>query len=281
MKSLMTSFFRKLYFSLRLGRSGKYLTVGDIPMYYEAYGRGEPLFMFHGGLSTLETFRFQIPDFSKHYRVILPERPGHGRTRDRDGAYSYEQMADEMAAFIRQMGYSKVKAVGYSDGANLMIPLVLKYPELIDKFVVIGGNFHHRGCLEEFQEELRRVPDGELPPEGIDEKYARCSPDGPGHFVKVYHKVKKLWLTEPNYAAEDIRRISVPGLILAGDHDMIDIRHTLEFYRELPKAELCILPNATHRVIKEYPETANRIILDYLKRPYVPPAADFGQDIYA
>lgn len=251
----------------RLGNSGSYQPVQSLRFYYEIYGHGEPVMMFHGGLSTLETFRFQIPELSRHYRLILPERRGHGHTADTPDFYSYEQMADEMAAFMKKRGIGKSGMVGYSDGANLMFYMALKYPELTGPLVFIGGNFHHEGCTEEHRREIQSIPDGSVGTEGIDERYARYSPDGPEHYAVVFQKLRKLWLTEPTFKPSDLKGIETPVLIIAGDHDVIRLEHTLEFYHAFKYAKLLIVPGATHRVIKENPDLVNRAILGFFKNP--------------
>src|SRR3989338_8681564 len=151
----------------KIGRSGKYLKANSTRFYYEGYGRGEPLMMFHGGLSTLETFRFQVPELSKYYHLILPERRGHGHTPDTPGPYSYKQMAEDMASFMNFRGVKKAKMIGYSDGANLIFHLALQHPELIESCVLIGGNFHYEGSTAEHLQELRTLTDETMRLQGV------------------------------------------------------------------------------------------------------------------
>jgi len=258
---------RKEWIKFRLGRSGKYLDVGRSRIYYETYGEGEPLFMFHGGSSTLEAFRCQIPELSKYFRIILPERPGNGHTADIDGPYSYKNMADDMVSFAHALDIQRAPFVGYSDGANLLLFIALEHPFLVEKFVSIGGNFHHSGCNPDFQNEMRNLPRDSVGEE-IDEKYAKYSPDGPDHYAEVFYKTRQLWLTQPTFKKQDIEKIQTPALILCGDHDVIERQHTLDFFEALPNAYLSIVPGTTHRLIKEKPAIVNRILLDFLQNPY-------------
>jgi len=271
---------RNFFITRRLGKSGKYLEAGGVRTYYEEYGRGEPLLMFHGGLSTLEPFRCQIPELSKHYRLILPERRGHGHTADTPGPYSYRQMAEDMAAFMRAIGAEGVKAVGYSDGANLIFHLALNHPSLLGSCVLIGGNFHYEGCTEEHRKEVQNLPEGGIGEQGVDEKYARYSPDGAGHYPVVFEKIRKLWLSEPTFGEEDIKKIQTPSLIISGDRDVITMAHTVKLYQALKNAQLLIPPGTTHRVIKENAEFVNRAILDFFKNPvYVNPYEDTHSEL--
>ncbi|OGW81503.1 MAG: hypothetical protein A2Z83_06180, partial [Omnitrophica bacterium GWA2_52_8] len=193
------------------------------------------------------------------------ERRGHGRTRDSEGSFHYADMAEDMAALMDAMKIPRARMAGYSDGANLIFYLAMRYPEKVEGFVSLAGNFHYSGCDPEHRAELEKVPAGRLSEEGIDRRYARVSPDGPDHYVEVYHKAIRLWLTEPDLTPADLRKIKAPALIAAGDHDVVLLEHTKELYRSLSRARLEIVPGASHRLIKENPELINRIVLDFLE----------------
>ena len=61
-----------------------------------------------------------------------------------------------------------------------------------------------------------------------------------------------------------LARISAPTLIMAGDDDMIPVSHAVETWASIPHAKLCVVPDAGHFWLKEKPELANQIILDFL-----------------
>lgn len=62
--------------------------------------------------------------------------------------------------------------------------------------------------------------------------------------------------------------INVPFLIVVGDHDLINIDQTVELFTHLPKAQLFVVPGATHFVPAEYPELINASVIKFLKTPY-------------
>ena len=57
---------------------GKYVDVNDIKVYYEIYGAGEPLLLLHGNGGSIESFLYQIPDLSKHFKVIAVDSRAQG-----------------------------------------------------------------------------------------------------------------------------------------------------------------------------------------------------------
>ena len=82
---------------------GGYLQIGDLKTWYEEQGAGEPLVLLHGGLSTNVSWASQMPDFANRFRVIAPERRGHGHTPDVEGSLSYDAMAVDTIAFLTEL----------------------------------------------------------------------------------------------------------------------------------------------------------------------------------
>jgi pimeloyl-ACP methyl ester carboxylesterase len=95
-------------------------------------------------------------------------------------------------------------------------------------------------------------------------RYDKISPDGPAHFPVVFEKTKRLWLNEPNIAKEELAKIRAPTMVMAGDRDAIPIEHTLEMFRSIKGAQLCIIPGTTHFLMSQKPDLVNRAILDFL-----------------
>lgn len=245
-------------------RSAKYVAIRSTNIYYEIYGKGEPLFWLHGGLSCIDGLRYQIPFFSDRFKVILPERPGHGHTADISEDYSYEAMAEQTLSLMKKLKIKRASFAGYSDGANLLLWLAAKYPARVKKIILVGGNFHHRGCEPVFQRHLKKQNPKKS---GIDPRYQAYSPDMPEHYFKVFEKCRKLWLTEPKWKPALLKKIKCPTLIVAGDRDMIKPEHSLEMMRFIKRSQLAIIPGTSHSLLKEKPEIANAIILDFLKSP--------------
>jgi pimeloyl-ACP methyl ester carboxylesterase len=80
---------------------GKRIQVGDISMYYETYGKGEPLILLHGGYGSSEMMGGMIAAFSKKYQVIAVDSRSQGRTTDSDEKeLTYAQMALDVNGFM-------------------------------------------------------------------------------------------------------------------------------------------------------------------------------------
>ena len=64
----------------------------------------------------------------------------------------------------------------------------------------------------------------------------------------IRQKLENLMAKYPNFTPEQLNTINVPFLVIAGDHDMISLDHTVLLYRNLPMAQLFIVPHASHLV---------------------------------
>src|SRR5215216_7351973 len=93
-----------------------YAPVGDLNMYYEIHGSGRPLVLLHGAYMTIDMMGPILTGLGESHRVIAVEQQGHGRTADVDRPLTYERMADDTAALMRQLEIDDADVVGYSMG---------------------------------------------------------------------------------------------------------------------------------------------------------------------
>jgi pimeloyl-ACP methyl ester carboxylesterase len=257
---------------------GQYVVAGNVRTYYEEHGEGEPLLLLHGGLCTIETFYTLTPELANRYRVILPERRGHGRTADVEGPISYDLMAQDTIAFMEATGIMSAHLVGYSDGACVGLLVAMLRPDLVKKFVSISGCFDVNWGTKEFMAWVQSAT-----PETLEhnpalaklvELYKQTTPDGPERFPIVFEKIRRMWLEEPKIPRQNLSRITAPTLIMAGDRDVITLEHTIELFRAIPKAQLCIVPGSSHGLVVEKPRVVAQAILDFLAdegRPDISP----------
>lgn len=242
---------------------GRYLKAGGVRTYVEEHGDGEPLLLLHGGFETVDMLPFLTQHLAKQRRVIAPERRGHGRTADQPGPVTYEVMARDTLAVMDALGVEAADVVGYSDGANIGMLLALAAPERVRRLVLVSGNFHADGMTEAFRRGLRMARSDSFEPQ-FAEAYRALSPDGAEHWPVVFEKLQRMMLAEPRLRTEDLERIEAPTLVLAGDRDYVDVRHTLALFEAIPGARLCIVPGGSHGLLTEQPQLTTRVILDFL-----------------
>ena len=86
---------------------GEYASVGDLKMYYEIHGTGRPLVLLHGAFMSATVY----PALAENGQVIAVDLQGHGRTADIDRPFTFEQMADDVAALLKQLIGLRVNGV--------------------------------------------------------------------------------------------------------------------------------------------------------------------------
>jgi len=259
------------------------LDVLGHPTWYTAQGAGaETVLLLHGGLSNSDALLDSIGGpLGEHRRVAAFDRRGHGRTADTPEAFHYESMVDETIAVIEHIG-GPVHIVGWSDGGIVGLLLALRRPELVGRLVAIGANYHWNvlpdltaaaashdaggsgGTHAEVAGDSDDTPMDNPVVALMAAEYAERSPDGPDHFAVVAAKGFHLFGIEPELTVEDLARVSVPVLLMAGDDDLIPLSHTAAFFAGLPEAQLAIVPGASHALPQEHPQEVVGLIERFL-----------------
>ena len=220
------------------------------------------MLLLHGGMVGSETnFSQMLPHLGSDHRIVMFDRRGHGRTADADGPFSYAAMAEETAALVEHLGRGPVRAVGYSDGGNLLLGLAIARPELLEAMVVIGANYHHDGLWPAAVEAMEGMGPA------MSGAYAAVSPDGAEHWPVVAEKSLTMFRTQPTWTPDDLRVIQTPTLVVAGDDDLTPLSHSCSLYEALPNGQLAIVPGASHAVGWEKPELLGQLITTFLANP--------------
>lgn len=232
-------------------------SVNGLAMYYEIHGSGEPLVLLHGAYSTIDiSFGQLIPILARDRQVIAIEQQGHGRTPDLDRPLSYEQMADDTAAALRQLGVEQADFFGYSMGGTLGLQVALRHPDLVRKLVVASAAYDNDGLYPGVLEGIAATRAADFAGSGLPEAYAAVAPD-PDGFPTLVEKVKQLDLSFEGWPPESIASIEAPTLIVIGDADIVSTDHASRLlsllgggvpgdFAGLPKSQLAVLPGTTH-----------------------------------
>jgi len=258
------------------GPSGtqRYYEVRGAKLYTQVYGHGPPIVFLHGGMVFFDNnFARQRDYFSTYRTVIGIDQRGHGHSPDGPWSLSFKLMADDTAAIIERLG--RVDVVGHSDGADLALVLVRDHPDLVHRLVISGANIRADLSPEERQrsqwspqqlEAHLREMAARLPPWFLPD-YAKVSPDGPDHWMKLLAKCYDMWLQPVVIEPADLKKISIPVLVMAGDHDFTSVEENAEIFRDLPRGQLMIVPASNHGTFKSRPELVNLAIREFLDQP--------------
>lgn len=234
------------------------IELGGVDTWYEERGEGEPLVLLHPGGADARAWGPSIGPLAERFRVLTPERRGHGRTPDVEGPINYELMVDDTIAFVERVVGGPAHLVGHSAGANVALLMALRRPDLARRVVLASCVFHRDGWIAAAID-----PDLEPHP-ALARGYAELSPDGADHFAVVVAKLRRMDYEEPTLAAADLAALTCRTLVMLGDDDEVVLEHAIAMYRALPDAELAIVPGTSHGLLHEKPELCNRLLLDFL-----------------
>lgn len=251
---------------------GKYVDIDDVRLYFEVYGEGEPLLLVHGNGGSIRSFRFQIPELSKHFRVIVVDSRAQGRSTDSDKEITYALIASDIANLLDTLDIESAHVVGWSDGGIVGLEMAYAYPDRVKKLVAINANFTPLGKSVHPFPATAEMPDPESLTDGQRQVLDALDParrpvltPQPERTKLVRQKLDRLMAENPNFSLE---QLETPTLVLTGDHDLIYDEHTLKLFQSLPHAQLCIVPGATHFVPMEKPALVNAHIVEFLQTPF-------------
>jgi pimeloyl-ACP methyl ester carboxylesterase len=198
----------------------------------------------------------QADTFAGGFHVYTPEQRGHGRTADVPGPISYAAMAEDTIRFLLEEVGQPAHLVGCSDGAVIALTVALRRPDLVRRMVLAAGIFHRTGWQD-------GVLDGE-PPAFLRDSYAELSPDGVEHYPVVVAKLAAMHAEQPDYTPADLTQINARTLVILADDDEVRLEHAIEMYRNIPDAELAVVPGTSHGLLVEKPALCNHIIEEFL-----------------
>ena len=118
------------------------VSVGGKEIFLTEAGRGAPVVLLHGGgpgASGLSNFSRNVDALAEHFRVIVPDLPGYGRSsKGVDGSDPFGYLADAIRGLLDALGIDRASLVGNSYGGACALRLALDTPGRVDKLVLMG-----------------------------------------------------------------------------------------------------------------------------------------------
>jgi pimeloyl-ACP methyl ester carboxylesterase len=236
-----------------------YAPVNGLQMYYEIHGSGEPLVLLHSAFYAIDLWGPILASLAENHRVIAVEFQGHGHTADIDRPFSYEQLADDVAALMDHLKIEQADIVGHSIGANTALQVAIRHPERVRKLVPISGKYRYDGEYPELLAGIQQMTPDIFAGTPYEDAYQRHAPH-PEDFPVLMEKLKAFFGQEYAWPEADIRSIVAPTLLIIGDSDTVRPEHEMALFRllgggvagdltGLPKSQLAILPGTTHGTI--------------------------------
>lgn len=255
--------------------AGQRIDVNGMRMYYEVSGSGDPLVVLHGAYMNIPTMGAIIPKLAQTHRVYAVELQGHGRTNDIARPITYQNLADDVAAFMDAVGVPNADVFGYSMGAIAGLQLALRHPAKVNKLVLASGGYDLRGWQPEFTAMIPQMTVEMLVSMPFAQEYRKLAANPEG-FPELARKLIQLE-KEPMAWGEELKTLKAPVLIISGDADVGTLEHYVAMFRllggggmgdmgkPLPASRLAILPATSHTAVINQTELLHAFIEPFLK----------------
>lgn len=247
-----------------------FANVGEVTLHYKIFGNGNPLILLHGSSESWREWKAQISVLAKSFKVYAIDSRGHGQSSFVDGPMTYDLLAKDIVELTQQLNIDSAFFVGYGDGGIIAMKIAISHPTLVRKIVAIGSN-SSPDTTAVYAEVLEKVQKWDINKTAAYLKEKFKGNPNPSLMPQFVMRMQKMLLTQPNFSESDFKEIKCPALFMAGDRDIIKLKHTAMMADAVKNGFLSIIPAGTHYAFKEHPSSVNPIILNFLKNISVQP----------
>lgn len=249
-------------------RTGGYVDVNGVHMYYEVYGEGSPLVLLHGGVMTIELdFAALLPELVARHTVVAVEMQGHGRTADTGRAITPAALASDVVGLLDHLGIDRAHMLGHSLGGGVALELAVSHPDRVRSIVPMSISVRADGTHEEITDPNKHVTSTRMPtPQDfadMTEAYKRLSPH-PEHFDDFVAMLSGVASQLEGWTDEQLAGVTAPTLLMIGDNDFTTVEHGALMLRLIPGSQLAVLPGTTHMTITRRPDLVIPMLTAFL-----------------
>ncbi|MFD2892455.1 alpha/beta fold hydrolase [Flavobacterium chuncheonense] len=254
------------------------ITVNTITLDYLDIGEGEVLVLLHGLGSTKKDWDFQIPAFSKKYRLIVPDLRGHGNSASNTD-FGVPVLTEDVFQLLTQLNISKASFIGFSMGGAIAFEMAYVHPQIVNKLIIVnsGPDFNNMGeigkemitirtefintkGIKPLAEEIATKMFPETHQVDLRNEFAnRCASNNPEVYLKTFLSLMEWGL------AEKITTLTAPTLVVSSDMDYTPVAHKESYTSKMQNARLCIIKNSRHGVLMDQPKAFNEAVLNFLQ----------------
>ncbi len=302
LQNLQYLYYAIKYYCMKSIQFADKKTKEEISIAYSDYGKGQPVVLIHGWPSSREMWEYQLEAIvNAGYRVVKYDRRGFGKSSKPWSGYDYDSLAGDLHEIIEQLDLQNAILVGFSMGGGEVVRYIANYgQERVARIALVSS-------IIPYMLKTANNPDG-IDNKVFDEMAENIKKDRTG-FLEDFGKnffgvgllnkpVSNAYLgyfrdlatkaTQQSTLAcavsfsttdfrNDIKKITVPTLIVHGDSDKIvpfeaSSKRTAVL---LPQAELILYPDGPHGVFYTHRDLLNRDLLNFFNgKKHQQPAAE-------
>ena len=258
-----------------------YANVNGVNLYYELYGDGDPVVLIGGLGSQLQSWATQVPVYSRHFKVVVFDNRGSGKSDKPQARYSTQDMAHDTASLMAVLGIESAHIVGKSMGGMIGQWLAINYPQKVQKLVLgcssasrdeVGNEILRMGreiaskmgtkavwlmalylgyTREYIEENLGTIKDA-----------MHSVPEDP-EALEGY--MGQSFACEGHNTRDVLDQISAPTLMMLGETDLIaSPRRSKELSERIPNSKLTVFSGVGHGFWRERQEEVDELVLEFL-----------------
>lgn len=263
--------------------------ANGVSLYCETTGHGPPLVLVHGFACGLRTWDPQVSAFARSWQVVTYDVRGHGISEAPTDPTAYSQpiSVSDLGALLDHLEIRRAVVGGLSMGGNIALNFALAHPERVSGLIVADtgagsdetadwvATVHafaaalDRDGLEAFADAAVENP--------LFARYLAQSPAAE-RFIRSFlmthrarglaHTAREVLAKRPTIysLAPRLRELSVPTLLIVGEHDEPCVRVHRFMADTIPSARHVLIPGVGHLTNLEAPRAFNRAVRSFLRQ---------------
>jgi pimeloyl-ACP methyl ester carboxylesterase len=254
-----------------------YLSINNFKLYYEIEGKGFPLIFLHCWTGNHNLWKYQVSYFSKKYKCITLDFPGHGNS-DEIEDYTPEIFSNYLYKLIEKLKLKNLVLIGHSLGGMVSLDFTVKHPEYVTGLVLTDTSARIREYFLQDISTFFGIKVGHFAPsfgkrividaigvhpfckreikEFIKDEVVKVPNE---IVVKVLKGIRKFNILNK------LKSINVPALIIVGDFDLLtDIRHSFLLYKKIKNSKLKVIKFSGHMTPLERADEFNKLVENFL-----------------
>lgn len=258
-----------------------------VRLYYEIHGRGTPVVLIMGLGGSGRAWGLQLPEFSRHHRVVVPDNRGVGRSDMPDGPYTMADFSGDLLAVLDTADVASAHVVGVSMGGLIAQEFYHLHPDRVRSLTLVatGAGPADPAYIPPEPEvwEVLNMDRAAADPRTVVERMNETfyHPDYRARIPDLAERILEFQEREPQpphaFHAQlasasthtpnspRLHRIHVPCLVVHGEDDRVwPVANARYMAEHIPDARLEVMPRTAHMLPLEQPRAFNRCVLDLL-----------------
>lgn len=222
------------------------------------------LLILHGAIGASQQLK-QVAAKLPEYEIHLFDFPGHGGDSLPAEDFSIPFFADATVSYIRKHNLRQLTVLGYSMGGYVAMYVARHFPDLIQRIITLGTKFYWDEAVA--AKEIKMLDAATIITKVPAFAATLATLHAPEDWKTILQRTAEMMTAmgkKNPLTPEDYKEIKIPCLIMLGDQDkMVTLDETVAVYKQLPVAQMAMLPGTPHPI-----EQVDPSLLAYLIQLY-------------